>query len=213
MGKQISVGVLEDDPIVRRRVVEKLHKADYKVVTQAASLEQGRQLIDEAPDAALIDLMLPDGEAFDLISELSLHTETALIVLSSLDDAKSVLRAFHAGADGYVLKDAQGFEIADAISHAIQGFPPISPAIARYLLTVFNPTKRTIRTFKKDQFLSKREREVLIEVANGKTRKEVARILGISPYTVAEYLSNIYRKYKVSNKSAAVARAIENRDI
>ena len=212
MGTITRVGVLEDDPVLASVVVSKLQNADYQVDLVAGNLKEGEQLFLSPPDVALMDLALPDGDAFDLIARLTAETDTTILVLSALDDAKSVLKAFHCGAAGYVLKDAQGFEIVDAISHALRGDPPVSPAIARYLLQSFKPVS-PLRRLRREQFLSKREREVLVCVANGQTRKEVARQLNISPYTVAEYLSNIYRKYKVSNKSAAVARAIENRDI
>lgn len=207
------VAVLEDQDIVRKHVVATLQASGLEVVAQARNLAEAEEFLRLDFDVALFDLALPDGTSFDLISRISAQTNAVVLVLSALDDAKSVMDALASGATGYVLKSAQGFEIGSAIEFARQGETPISPAIARFLLTQMKPLRSPLDHLGREQKLSKREREVLREVANGLTRKEIARKYGLSPYTIAEYLANIYKKYQVNNKSAAVAQGLARRDI
>lgn len=209
----ISVAILEDDGDVREHIVQTLKRSDFVVAAQAGTLSEAQLFYETSFDVALLDLALPDGTSFELIENLATRNGKTVIVLSALNNAKSVLDAFARGASGYVLKTAQGFELSEAIGFALRGEPPVSPAIARYLLTNLAPARSPLDRFRKQKRLSSREKQVLVEAAAGMTRKEIARKLGLSPYTVAEYLSNIYKKYDVNNKSAAVAAAYDHRDL
>jgi DNA-binding NarL/FixJ family response regulator len=141
------------------------------------------------------------------------QTSAKVVVMSVLEDANSLVTALGMGASGYILKTMPGFELAEVVDSVMDGGAPISPTIARFLLTQYSQPKSLIDKFRPVKRLSKRERQVLTRVANGMSRKEVARDIGISPNTVAEYLKNIYTKYSVTKMAAAVAIAVKNEDI
>jgi len=206
-----TVAVLEDDPAIRDDLVGLVAREPcFSLAGQAGSLAEAQWMLAEPPDIVIIDLMLPDGAAFDLISQLSELGRTRIIVISVLGDERAVVSAFRAGAHGYLLKGATGFELREAIYQTLSGNAPISPAIARFLIKEFQgltpgdlpPPAADIPS------LSKREREVLQCLAMGSTDKETARTLGVSPYTVADHLRSVFRKLHVKTRAAAVARAI-----
>ena len=214
MSHRVRVVIIEDETDLRALIERELLTVEiFQVVGAAGTLSDASSLLETEFDLALVDLALADGESFDLIRTISSNAGRKVLVLSAMDDARSVLDAFSYGASGYVLKSAPGFEIAEAALTTLDGGVVISPAIARFLLHSL-PARRPGRLpFPRRSGLSDREQQVLTAVANGLTRKEIARELHLSPYTVAEYLSNIYKKYMVSNKSAAVAKAIWHNDI
>ena len=214
MSQPVRVVIIEDEADLRTLIERELRPVEtLQVVGVAGALRDAFRLLETEFDLALVDLSLPDGQSFDLIRAISSNTRRKVLVLSAMDDARSVLDAFSHGASGYVLKSTPGFEIAEAVMTTLQGGVVISPAIARYLLHNLPTRRRGRLPFTAGGGLSDREKQVLTAVANGLTRKEIARELNLSPYTVAEYLSNIYKKYMVSNKSAAVAKAIWHNDI
>jgi DNA-binding NarL/FixJ family response regulator len=192
---------------VREIMCTKLADAGYTVARTAATLAEAETFLADPPDLALVDLALPDGEAFGLIEKLAQQTDTKILVMSSLDEPKSVLRGFAAGAHGYIVKSAPGIEIEDAIACVMRGETPISPTVAMFLLSEWRETGKSARA-DKASILSPREKQILELTAEGNSRKQVARQLGISPYTVAEHSRNILRKYGVPSSAAAVAKGL-----
>ncbi len=155
------------------------------------------------PDLALIDLSLPDGSGVTLIEEINRRAPgTVCIVVTIFDNDLHLIPALRAGAQGYLLKDQSWQQIAQLLLGITEGRPPLSPAIARRLLAHFRPQPQ--------QFiapLTERETEVLALIAKGMTMAEAARLLGISPNTVAGYVKKIYRKLQVSSRAEAALTA------
>lgn len=169
----------------------------------AGSLGEARAYLDCMPELALIDLGLPDGSGVRLIEHLA-PRGCCCIVASVFDDDAHLFSALHAGAQGYVLKDQSQDQLADMLRGIDAGTPALSPSIARRLLRHFQPSSTTTPT----ATLTARETDVLRLVAKGHTIADAARLLALSPHTVAGYLKDIYRKLSVNNRAEAVLEAL-----
>ncbi len=160
--------------------------------------------VQPGPDLALVDLNLPDGSGIALIEILNRHSAHTICVVASIyDDDLHLMPALRAGAQGYLLKDQSWEQIAELLRGIAEGRPPLSPAIARRLLAHFRPQPQHHMI----EPLTDRETEVLSLIAKGMTMAEAARLLGISPNTVAGYVKEIYRKLNVSSRAEAALTA------
>lgn len=174
-------------------------------LVQASTLAEARQCLvaTPAPDLALVDLGLPDGNGVDFIAELGYRSPRTLCVVASIfDDDQHIFPALRAGAQGYLLKDQDQDAIIELLQGIIAGRPPLSPAVARKLLSHFR-VEPEVSAPK----LTERETEVLRLIAKGLTTTEVARLLGISANTVPSYVKEIYRKLNVSSRAEAALTA------
>jgi DNA-binding NarL/FixJ family response regulator len=175
------------------------------VVSATASLAEARAWVasHDAPDLALIDLGLPDGNGTDFIAELNRRSpETICVVASIFDDDQHIFPALRAGAQGYLLKDQGQEAITELLQGSIAGRPPLSPAVARKMLSHFRVAPELAQPM-----LTERETEVLRLIARGLTTAEVARLLNISTNTVPSYIKEIYRKLNVSSRAEAALTA------
>ena len=203
-----NVLLLEDHPETREWLSEILRSAFVAIqVFEAASLAQASKLLTENNfDLALVDLNLPDGSGADFISELkSQSPETYAVVATIFDDDEHLFPALEAGAEGYLLKDLESDEFIESLKGILTGEPPISPSIARKLISHFNKPAKSINP---ESELSKREAEILSLVAKGLNRKDVAEQLYISTNTVASHLKKIYSKLNVSSRAEATLEAL-----
>ncbi len=179
-------------------------------ITVAESVQEARMVIAKTspPDIALVDLSLPDGSGVEIIEWLQTTVQPTLCIVASIyDDDGHVFPALRAGAQGYLLKDQPVERIVEALTGIAAGKPPLSPAIARRMLTYFN---RPQPAPSPPDALTPRELEVLRFIAKGMTQAETARLLEISPHTVAGYVKVLYRKLNVSSRAEA---ALFARDI
>jgi DNA-binding NarL/FixJ family response regulator len=204
------VAIVEDDAILREDLVRVVTHADgLEIAGAAETLAAGLALMAGAPDVLLIDLALPDGNGVDLIREARARLPgIKIIVVSIFGDARSVVRAIEAGADGYLLKGAGEQQAEEAIRSVLGGGAPISPAVASHILTRMRERTST-RGPAPDAPLTEKETAVLTDLAKGFRYKEVARLHGISPHTVADHVKSIYRKLAVNSRSEAVFEAVQ----
>jgi DNA-binding NarL/FixJ family response regulator len=206
--------IVEDNDVTRARIERAITQENrFSIIASVGSYQHAVDVIQTAqPDILLTDLDLPDGNGIDLIKMLDLPNDShqLAIVISIFGDGVHVIEALKAGASGYLLKDDDFIEINDAITQMVNGGSPMSPSIARHLLTELNysftkPKADTIMP--KADILSKREHEVLILVSKGYSTKEIAKMLDLSFHTIKEYVSNIYKKLAVNNRMQAVNEA------
>jgi DNA-binding NarL/FixJ family response regulator len=204
-----SVYIVEDDEVTRRSLCERMRAhggltVDVAVGTCAevrAALRQGR------PDVLLVDLGLPDGNGVDVIAEAATrHPGLAIMVITVFGDERRVVRAIKAGATGYLLKDDPTHEIGAAIQLLLDGGSPISPAIARHLIRLFQPAAAEPRAAQSGH-LTVREQEVLGLAAKGFSYAEIAQMLGLSANTIASYTKHIYEKLAVGSRAEAIYEA------
>jgi DNA-binding NarL/FixJ family response regulator len=201
-----SVAIVDDDPLVRRELVRAVHACnDLVLIGEAGDLPEAFGLMQSNQvDVLLVDLDLPSGSGIDLIRHASVALPScSIMVLTVFGDERNVLACLDAGASGYLLKSTHCADIAEHILALCAGGSPISPTIARGLLTRLKQSTPTDRPLD----LSHQEYSVLSLSAKGYTYEEVADLLMLSSHTVKTYVKRIYRKLQVNSKTAAVYEA------
>jgi DNA-binding NarL/FixJ family response regulator len=169
----------------------------------AAAIEGLRQ---HRPDVLLVDLGLPDMSGLDVIRACAATCpECEVMVITVFGDEQHILQSIEAGATGYLLKDAMPEDLAAQIHTLRAGGSPISPVIARQLLSRYSAPPPNVSGDAAQ--LSERECEVLRLVAKGYTFPEIARLLGISAHSVMTYVKRSYHKLQVNSKTEAVYEA------
>jgi DNA-binding NarL/FixJ family response regulator len=203
----VRIAIIEDDPMVRQYFMRILSASEsHDVVGVAPDIATGRALIALGPDLFLMDIGLPDGSGYDLVPEIKAGCDAKALIISAFGDRDTVVRALSAGADGYLLKDSTPEQILDGIAITLDGGAPVSPAAAIYLLDLLrNPIKPSLsQEHIDDTGLTPREMDLLRAFAAGRSYKESARDLGISPHTVGNHVKSIYRKLEVRTRSDAL---------
>ncbi len=209
-----SALILEDMPEVRAWLVETVHTAfPGAAVTEAASLTQAMSAIKHQTfDLALIDLHLPDGNGLDLLTTLRQRAPATYCVIATIfDDDEHIFQALQGGCQGYLLKQEPRERLLTCLHGILAGEPPLSPHVARRILTHFRqpPAPATPSPVPAPECnLTAREREILTLVAKGLNRGEIAKVLDISPTTVATHIGAVYRKLEICSRSEATVEAI-----
>ncbi|MHA7126426.1 response regulator [Janibacter indicus] len=201
----VRVVVVEDHPVTRMGVVALLGQDErIEVVGEAGAGEDALGVVArEHPDVVVTDLRLGDG--LDGVGVTSAVRGTrpapAVLVLTTYDTDRDIVRAVEAGAAGYLLKDADPARITDAVIRAAAGETVLSPDLAQRVVA---------RISRPQADLSAREVEILAAVARGLSNREIARALVISEATVKTHLVHVFTKLDVDSRTAAVARARED---
>lgn len=203
----IRILLVDDHPVVREGLRGMLNaEPDLEVVGQASSGPEGvAQCGRLTPDIVLMDLRMPGGDGVDATGRiLSDHLGTRVVVLTTYETDRDILRAVEAGAAGYLLKDASPTELADSVRAAARGETVLAPSVAATLVTRLRGGEP-----ERPQ-LSDRELEVLRLVAKGHTNAAIGRALFISDTTVKTHLLRSFAKLGVSDRTSAVARAMQH---
>lgn len=159
-------------------------------------------------DLALIDLGLPDGSGRDVVEKLrELQPEAQSVVVTIHDDDEHLFPALQAGAYGYILKEQPRELITEQLQRISQGEPPLSPSIARRVISHFAQQAKPQADLMPHVSLTERETEVLLRVAKGFTLPEIGVQLNLSRHTIADYVKQIYRKLNVSSRAEAALEA------
>ena len=201
----VRVVVVEDHPVTRMGVVALPGQDErIEVVGEAGAGEDALGVVArERPDVVVTDLRLGDG--LDGVGVTSAVRATrpapAVLVLTTYDTDRDIVRAVEAGAAGYLLKDADPARITDAVIRAAAGGTVLSPDLAQRVVA---------RISRPQADLSPREVEILAAVARGLSNREIARALVISEATVKTHLVHVFTKLDVDSRTAAVARARED---
>jgi DNA-binding NarL/FixJ family response regulator len=209
----ISVALVEDDPGTRQRLEHAIARAPHlQLACSLASARQMRAWLAEHPvDVLLVDLGLPDGSGIDVIAECQrLQPACETMVITMFGDENNMIKAFAAGAKGYLLKDGTEDDLAVHITQLRNGGSPMSPIIARQLLARLGPAPAAApqpAAAPPAVALSPKEAEVLSLVARGFSYAEVGGLMKISVHTVHTHARNIYGKLSVKSKTEAVYEA------
>jgi two-component system nitrate/nitrite response regulator NarL len=234
----VKVLIVEDNPVARSfltRVVKESF-SDALTITEASDLETARRqigpLVGSTPildsfKLILVDLELPDGNGMELLAELRQYPATKIVTTLYSDD-DHLFPALQCGADGYLLKEDRFEVLVEELQKIVRGQPPLSPAIARRLLTHFRegpggvapgaappvsgfqstrsvqPGRGTPPDYER---LTPRESEVLTYLSKGFTIKEIANLMGIKWFTVNDHIKSIYKKLNVSSRAEAAVLA------
>lgn len=164
-----------------------------------------RNLKRSSPDVMLVGLGLPGMSGIELIKQARTEApKLDVLVYSALDNLKTVYAAFSAGAMGYIIKGSKPRELVEALLALYDGGAPMSPKIARMMITEFHDR------INGESVLSQREMEVLAGMDRGLTYRNIAKNLLISPYTVRTHIRNIYEKLPAKSKEEALRKARKN---
>jgi DNA-binding NarL/FixJ family response regulator len=208
----MSVLIVEDDARFREAFAHAIEIADdMTLVGSAPDYATGLALLAKSPDVLLVDLQLPDGNGIDLIREAARRIPNCdVMVVSIFGDESHVLDSIEAGATGYLLKDLPPAELVEQIRVLNAGGSPVSPIIARQLLTRFaakGPESRRTITDAESSLLSEQEIKVLTLSAKGFSYDEIAGLMQVSRHTVQTYVKRSYRKLQVNSKVDALDEA------
>ena len=204
MSDTIRVVIADDHPVVRiglRGMLETQN--DIDVVGEAENGKQAVSLVGRLePDVVLMDLQMPELDGVSATEQIRDRFRTVqVLVLTTYDTDADITQAIGAGAIGYLLKDAPREDLFDAIRAASRGESVLTPSVAsRVMERIRSPDV---------EMLSRREIEVLTEVADGKSNKETSQALFISEATVKTHLIHIFSKLGVDDRTAAVTVALE----
>ncbi|GIM91746.1 response regulator [Paractinoplanes toevensis] len=201
----IRIVLVDDHPVVRMGLRGMLDaEPDLQVVGEAGSGAAGVELAAaERPDIVLMDLRMPDGDGVSATERiLATVPGTRVMVLTTYESDRDILRAIEAGASGYLLKDATPQELADAVRAAARGETVLAPSVASTLV-------RQVRR-PAPPALSAREAEVLRLVAQGHTNADIGKRLFISEATVKTHLLRVFNKLDVADRTAAVTTAMRH---
>lgn len=210
----IRVALVEDD-INFQNALEQTIKAvsDITLLAVAGTRELGLQMLDQLQaDVLLVDLGLPDGSGIDVIRAAHVKWPACNIMVSTtFGDEMHVMQSLEAGAAGYLLKDSTPKNMLNEIRSLHGGGSPISPLIARQILTRFrHDEKAAVEVAKPEDTtpaLSAREQEVLEYTTRGYTSREIAELMAVSHHTVLTYVRRIYKKLEVNSKTEAIYEA------
>jgi DNA-binding NarL/FixJ family response regulator len=223
--------IVEDDSPTREFFAASVARCDQLVLAAAVgTVAEARAWLDDPShviDVLLSDLGLPDGSGLDVIRHATrLHPACEPLVISMFGDEDNVLASIEAGALGYIHKDSTPDDIAHTILEMKGGASPISPMIARRVLskylslqskaapaqeqkasaTIKNGVTEVSETVDNTP-LSRREQSVLELIARGFSYLEIARLQSISVHTVQSHIKSLYSKLAVHSKSEAVFEA------
>lgn len=240
----VKVLIIEDNPVARSflcRVVRESF-SDAMEITEVGDLENARRQVakfggtgaDSAFKLILVDLELPDGNGMEFLTEL-VSSSAIKIVTTLYSDDDHLFPALQCGADGYLLKEDRFEVLVEELQRIVRGQPPLSPAIARRLLSHFRPasgdssgamplnsgfgslsssqapfaSSRSVALDPPPEWerLTPRESEVLTYLSKGFTIKEIANLMGIKWFTVNDHIKSIYKKLNVSSRAEAAVLA------
>jgi DNA-binding NarL/FixJ family response regulator len=201
----IRLILVDDHPVVRHGIRGMLEaEPDLSVVGEASSGPEGVALAAELrPDIVLMDLRMPGGDGVEATARIVATVPgVRVMVLTTYESDRDILRAIEAGAGGYLLKDASPAELAEGVRAAARGETVLAPSVASTLV-------RQVRS-PAPPALSARETEVLRLVARGLTNADIGRELFITEATVKTHLLRAFAKLDVADRTAAVTRAMSH---
>lgn len=214
---RIAVGLIEDDAPYRAYLEMLLGGSEaYAVAASAGSAEEALAWTARVrPELLLVDVALPGRSGPAAVADLAAKWPGVKIVMLTGRDADApVLEAIRAGAAGYLLKSASSAEILEALDDVRAGGAPMSPAIARRVLTLLREPPAAdaggaSAAGPELALLTEREREVLALVADGCADKEICVRLGVTRSTVKNHLTAIYDKWRVRSRTQAAVRFVK----
>jgi DNA-binding NarL/FixJ family response regulator len=209
--KTINVAIIEDRRELREGLAMLINGTEgFVCKAKFGSMEEGlRRLGAEDPDVVLCDIGLPGMDGIEGIKILKeKFPELLVIMLTIYDDDERIFNALCAGACGYLLKKTPPVRLLDALREAVAGGSPMSPEVARRVITLFREIRPPERA---DYDLSPHETRLLKMLVEGHNYKTAAAEIGVTVHAVSFHMRNIYEKLQVHSKSEAVAVALRDR--
>ncbi|MGB0177625.1 MAG: response regulator [Owenweeksia sp.] len=210
----LRILIAEDNARIARSLTEKLELfEDLKVKGWEAN---GRALLkhlgrNAAVEVVLMDINMPVLDGIETTKEVKrLYPHIKVIMSTVFDEEQYIFEAIMAGANGYLLKDERPEKLYGSIQEVLAGGAPMSPSVARKALNMIRYQREQLQPAE-EYNLTKRETEILEQLATGINYNQIADNLFISSGTVRKHIENIYQKLQVHNKMEAVQLALKNR--
>ncbi len=207
MSKQIQLAVVDDHPLVRDGIVHAIScAASLRVVAEGATAQDAVGIVrSHEPDLLLLDLNLP-GHGLGAITEIAaLRRRTRVVVLTASEAPEDVMAALRGGASGYLLKGIGGAQLVEILIRIHGSELYVSPELGARMLCDISRAGKGIPA-DKAPLLSERETEILVLIRRGLGNKEISFALQLSEKTVKHYLTNIFRKMGVHNRTQLAMR-------
>ncbi len=207
----LKIMIADDHDIIREGIknILKEHK-EYEVVEEA---RDGREAVDKAgkikPDILLLDISMPKINGLDTIGQIKhVSPDTKILIISVHKANAYIVKAFRAGAKGYLQKENAGEELLPALRKIASGSVYLTGAVSEYIIgKVINEIEGKPH---KETLLTDREQEIMQLVADGKSAKEIAKVLFISPRTVENYKNSLLKKLGLKKTADLIKYAIKH---
>lgn len=213
-GKKVHNILIVDDHALMRNGLEAMlaSEPDYEVVGVAADgMSAIRSVSDLQPDIVLMDLTMPRTSGMDAIVQIKRkHPHIKIVALTFHKEDKYIHATLEAGADAYVLKDDSRTELFNALANVATGNNYLSPSIVDKVVAGYLSGGDATSARPSWEVLTRREREVIKLIAEGKRTKEIAEYLSLSPKTIEKHRTNLMRKLDLHNVSEVTVYAIKN---
>lgn len=195
----------DDHPMFRQGLKALLEREGFEVVGEAADGREAAQLAEQLnPHVAVLDLAMPLMNGIDAAREIQSHTaDTQVVLLTMYEEDAYVLEALRAGIRGYILKAQAASDLVTAIREVMRGAIYLSPGISETVVKAYKA-----KSDLPPDPLTDRERQVLRLIAEGKTTKEIAVILGVSAKTTDSHRTRLMRKLEIHETASLVRYAI-----
>lgn len=207
----IRLLIADDHHVVRRGLVFFLRtQKELEIIGEAANGKEAVQLAEELkPDMILMDLVMPEMDGIEATKIIKMkQPDIKIMMLTSFSDQDHVIPALEAGASGYQLKDIEPDQLVNSIKKIMEGENQLHPKATNHLMANLSRGKRESNPLTD---LTKRELDVLKEIAKGKSNKEIAASLFITEKTVKTHVSNLLSKLALSDRTQAALYAVKNR--
>ncbi|GKV56639.1 putative transcriptional regulatory protein YhcZ [Sporosarcina sp. NCCP-2222] len=208
----IRIVIVDDHHVVRKGLVFFFRtQPDLEIVGEAANGKEAVELANSLkPDLILMDLVMPEMDGIEATKHIKQqHPDMKIMMLTSFSDQDHVLPALEAGASGFQLKDIQPDELVASLKKIMNGENQLHPKATSHLMNNF--TNRSKQDKERVEDLTKRELDVLQEIAKGKSNKEIASSLFITEKTVKTHVSNVLAKLELADRTQAALYAVKHR--
>jgi len=212
MRKKYRIVLVDDHNLIRAGLRALLSdEPDFEVVGEANDGREAIHIVEQlTPDIVLMDLCMPGMNGFEAIKEIKRQRlETKILALTVHKTEEYILTTLEAGADGYVLKEADQDELMMAIRKVLSGKRYLSPDISEMVIEGYLLGRKELKSKPAWNKLTQREREILKLIAEGNKTKEIATYLCISSKTVEKHRASLMRKLNLRNIAKLTAFAVE----
>lgn len=212
----IRIGIVEDNPSIMQSICQRLEQiSDVQLKIKAI---HGRDILDKLKidpnlDLIFMDIEMPEMDGIDATARIKVrYPQIKIIILTVFDTEDKIFQAVRAGADGYLLKDAEMAYLEKSIQDVLSGGAAMTPSIALKTIRLLRNPQLPVESEKIDTYrLSKREIEILEQLSKGLKYKSIADNLFLSVGTVKKHVDNVYEKLQAHNKLEAIQKAKTSR--
>lgn len=203
-----ALAIVDDHPVVMQGLhMLLMHEKD---ITIAGSFTTGADFMaflkENEVNIVLLDISLPDTSGIDLCREIKMISpDTYVLALSNHSERSMIMQMLQNGASGYLLKNASAEELVNCVHEALKGVITFSQAVKEII------ARPSMAELKGIPQLTRREKEILQLIADGKTTTSIAEQLSLSPLTIETHRRNLMQKFEVKNVAALVRIAMQQR--